>query len=253
MDLIDTLRVITIISLASAIQSAVGFAFALFATPLLLWTGVPLPNAITIVAVCSCAQSILGATHLRKSVPWRPFLTATPIRLIALAAGLLILKRITALDVGDIRMVVGFVLCVLVGIQSFGWFRPAGEIHWIWSGLAFTSSGLLAGMCGMGGPPLVLWTMAKQWPVKTSRGFLFANFAALVPVQLGLLYLSFGTVILHSLGTAGLLTPAVFLGALIGLPIGNRLPKPLLRTIVNLILFVIGISSIVGPLVDRFR
>jgi len=251
MEPLGILIVATVIFLASAIQSAVGFAYALFATPLLIWTGMPLPSAITIVALCSFVQAALGATHLRGAVPWRPFLAATPIRLVTLAAGLFFLKRITAFSVNDIRMVIGAILCVLVGAQSIRTVHPLGNLHWTWGGLAFAASGLLSGVCGMGGPPLVLWSMAQDWSVATTRGFLFASFAALIPVHIGLLYLTFGRDILHSLGIALLLTPAVVAGVGIGLPIGNRIPKPLLRKVVNLILFAIGVSSVVQPLLHR--
>jgi hypothetical protein len=45
--------------------------------------------------------------------------------------------------------------------------------------IAFAAAALgLAGICGMGGPPLVLWAMAHDWPADKVRAFLFACFAA---------------------------------------------------------------------------
>ena len=53
--------------------------------------------------------------------------------------------------------------------------------------LTFTGSGVLAGLCGMGGPPLVLWAMAHDWPTQRIRGFLFAPGAsAIIPVLRGM-------------------------------------------------------------------
>jgi uncharacterized membrane protein YfcA len=221
----------------------------LVATPLLIWIGIPLPNVITIVAVCSFVQSFIGARHLRASVPWRLAVLATTARIGMLFIGLLILRQIAELDTGSVRFVVGVLLCLLVITQLVGRSRPAERIHWLWGGLAFSTSGLLAGASGMGGPPLVLWAISHNWPAEKIRGFLFTVFAASIPVQIVLLYFTFGTDILWSTLTALMLAPAVFLGAAIGLPLGNRLPRPVLSWIVYITLLVIGISSIVPKLI----
>jgi uncharacterized membrane protein YfcA len=243
----------SILCLASTVQSAIGFAYALVATPLLVWIGIPLPNVITLVAVCSFVQAIIGARHLRASVPWRSTLIATIVRAGMLLVGLLILRRISGLDIYTIRFVVGVVLCLLVITQVVGKVRPAENRHWLWGGLAFSTSGLLAGACGMGGPPLVLWAMAHDWPAEKIRGFLFTVFTATIPIQIILLYFTFGTDILLTAGTALLLAPAVFLGAAIGLPLGNRLPRPVLNGIVYATLLVIGLSSIIPRVIQTFR
>lgn len=250
---LDTVSVAAIICLAGAVQSTVGFAYGLFATPLLIWIGLPLPNAIAIVVVCGGVQSCLGARHLRAEVPWRLALTASGLRLIWMFAGVLALEKLMSLSVSNIRFLVGCVLCVLVAIQAMGRARPAERVHWVWGGLAFTTSGLLAGVCGMGGPPLVIWALAHDWSVRKTRGFLFAVFATSLPIHVSLLYVTFGRDILRSAVLALCLTPAVILGTVIGMPIGNRMAKPVLRTVVYLILMIIGVISIVPAAVGYFR
>ena len=242
-----------VLCLASTVQSAIGFAYALVATPLLIWADIPLPHVVTMVAACSFLQAVIGARHLRASIPWRVTLLAMAVRVSMLMVGLLILRRISAWDTGRIKFAVGMVLCLLVITQLFGRDRPAREIHWAWGPLAFGASGLLAGACGMGGPPLVLWALAHPWPVEKTRGFLFAVFAASIPIQLVLLYLTFGTDILRILIITLLLSPAVFAGAAIGLPLGNRLSRPVLCGIVYAVLLVIGLSSIVPYLLHTLR
>lgn len=103
----------------------------------------------------------------------------------------------------------------------------------------------------MGGPPLVLWAMHHDWPAERIRGFLFAVFAASIPIQVVLLYFTFGIDILRSTVTALLLAPVVFLGAAIGLPLGNRLPMPLLSGIVYAILLIIGLNSIILQIIQK--
>jgi uncharacterized membrane protein YfcA len=240
-----------ILCLASTVQSAIGFAYALVATPLMIWVGIPLPNVITIVAVCSFVQSFIGARHLRASVPWRLALIATTVRIGMLFIGLLILKQIAELDTGRVRFVVGVLLCLLVISQFVCRSRPLEKIHWLWGGLAFSASGLLAGASGMGGPPLVLWAISHNWPTEKIRGFLFTVFAASIPIQIVLLYYTFGTDILWSTVTALTLAPAVFLGAAIGLPLGNRLPRPILSGIVYATLLAIGAGSIILQVIQK--
>lgn len=240
-----------VLCLASTVQSAIGFAYALVATPLLIWIGIPLPNVVTIVAVCSFIQAVIGARRLRASVPWRLALITTVVRVGMLFVGLLILRQISELDTGNIRLVVGVVLCLLVITQLVGKVRPVEKIHWLWGALAFSTSGLLAGACGMGGPPLVLWAISHNWPAEKIRGFLFTVFAGSIPIQIILLYFTFGMDILRSTITALLLAPVVFFGAAIGLPLGNRLSKPVLSGIVYVTLFVIGLCSIIPQLIQK--
>lgn len=249
----DIILAAGVLCLASTVQSAIGFGYALVATPLLIWTGIPLPVAITLVAVCSFVQAVIGVRHLRASVPWRLALIATTVRVGTLIVGLLILRQIAQLDTRAIRFVVGIVLCLLVITQLVGKIRPAKAVHWLWGALAFGISGLLAGVCGMGGPALVLWVMCHDWPAEKIRGFLFAVFAASIPIQIVLLYFTFGVDILWTTITALLLAPAVFLGAAIGLPLGNRLPRPVLRGVVYATLLVIGLSSIIPHIIQKIQ
>ena len=243
MGILDTVAAGVVIFLASMAQSAVGFGYALFATPLLIMLGLPLPSAITLVATCSMIQAAIGISRLHAAVPWRWSLTATAVRLASVAVGLLLLRQLVALNTDYIRLAVGAILCLLVGMQSVCKPRPAQTPHWRWAGLAFLSSGFLAGFCGMGGPPLVLWSLAQNWSSRRIRGFLFAVFATSIPVQIVLLSLTFPPSILWNVAIGIALLPLVYLGAAAGLPIGNRMDKERLRRIAYLILLVIGISA----------
>ena len=242
-----------IICLAGLAQGAVGFGYALYATPLLVWIGVPLQNTITLVATCAMIQAALGAHKLRASVPWQLVFTGAVIRLATFFVGLYILKRLVAASTDQIRMTVGLILCLLVILQLLWRPRPVEVMHPAWGGLAFIASGLLTGVCGMGGPPLVLWSMAHNWTTNKTRGFLFAVFAITIPVQTFFMYLTFGTHILWSAAVGIAYIPLVYLGSSIGMPIGNRLSKETLRLIAYAILLVIGFSAAVPPLLAYLR
>ncbi len=248
MELFDIIAAGVIIFLAGMLQSIVGFGYALFATPLLVWIGLPLPSVITLVATCSMLQAMVGVRSLRAVVPWRLSLTATGVRLAGLLLGLLMLTRLVVLDKDQIRAVIGVILCVLVTVQVLWRPRPVSKLHPSWAGLAFTGSGVLAGLCGMGGPPLVLWAMAHDWPTQRIRGFLFATFATSIPIQLALLALTFGMPILWYAAIGLALLPLVYAGSVVGLPVGNRFAGPVLRRVAYAVLFATGASAIIPVL-----
>jgi len=231
MELVDIVAAGVILTLASMLQSVVGFGYALFATPLLVWLGLPLPGVITLVATCSLLQALAGVRNLRTAVPWRLSLSATGVRLAGVIIGLLMLKRLVELEKDQIGAIIGVILCGLVAVQLLWRPQPVRKLHPGWTGLAFTGSGVLGGLCGMGGPPLVLWAMAHDWPTQKIRGFLFATFATGIPIQIVLLTL-------------------VYAGSAIGLPIGNRFAGPGLRRVAYAVLFATGVSAIV-PVLTR--
>lgn len=239
-----------VICLGGVMQSAIGFAYALFATPLMVLMGVPLPKTIVIVATCSFVQSALGARQLSTAVPWREAAGAIAIRLAAMVIGVALLRSLSLLNSDDVRLVVGCIICLLVGIQMTFKVQPAERVHRAWAALAFSTSGLLSGVCGMGGPPLVMWVMAHNWSSEKTRGFLFAVVMVSFPFQVLMLYLTFGVDILNSVMTGFLLTPAVVLGAKVGMPLGNRMPKAVLRNIAYLVMVIIGLSSVMPRLLQ---
>ena len=244
-----TIFLISVIVFLSAVaQSTVGFGYALFATTPLVWLGMPLPNVIALVTTCSLLQAIIGVTRLRDHVPWRLALSATAVRLVSVIVGLLLLKRLVDLDRDTIRMVIGGMLCLLVIVQLLVRPRPAERVHPGWAGPAFLGSGLLAGFCGMGGPPLVLWLMAHDWSTQKTRGFLFAVFAMSIPFQLALMTLTLGTTILRTVAFGIACLPLVYLGTRIGMPLGDRMSRHKLRRVAYAILLVIGIAAIAGAL-----
>jgi uncharacterized protein len=241
------------ICLAVAAQSAVGFGSALFAAPVLVLIGIPLPNVIAMVATCSMLQATVGAYKLRKSIPWSIGFRAVGVMLIGFACGLLALTKLTELGPKVIRAAMGGLLCALVGLQALWKTKPAPRVHWGWGGLAFLSSGFLAGTCGMSGPPLVLWTMAHDWDARKTRGFLFAFFAMANPILILVLGFKYGPSVVWSVLLSMAYLPLVYLGSAIGLPIGDRMKKERLRMLAFALLLVIGVSALVPVLIGGLR
>lgn len=242
-----------IIFLAGIGQSAIGFGYALFSSPLLVWIGIPLPQVIALVATCSMFQAIIGSRKLNTSVPWRLSLIATIVRLASVIIGLWLLKLLVNLNIAFIRMLIGVVICLIATIQIIWRPKPVDKLHWSWGGIAFSSSGLLAGLFGMGGPPLVLWSMTHNWTNQKTRGFLFAVFAMSIPVQILLLSFTFGLSILWNVVIGIAFLPLIYLGTMVGLPLGNRISKDKLKLIAYVVLLIIGVSAVVPVLFSQWN
>jgi uncharacterized membrane protein YfcA len=242
-----------VICIGGIMQSAIGFAYALFAIPLMVWMGVPLPKTIVIVSTCSCIQSAFGARQLRAEVPWSQAGAAIAMRVAGVFVCLALLKRLALLKPDDVRLVVGCIICLLVGIQLLFRVRPAEKVHPAWGVLAFSTSGFLTGISGMGGPPLVIWAMAHDWSGEKIRAFLFVVYMASTPVQVLLLYLAFGADMLRGAAVGLLLAPVVYLGTAVGLPLGKRIPRPAFRKLAYGVLVTIALGSVLPRIWQVFQ
>ena len=243
-DLILILGMALVIFFGGIVQGAVGFAYAVVATPLFVWMGIPLQKTIVIIAACSFVQSSFAVGKLYPHVPWREVGYAIGLRTPFMIIGIFVLKKLTLFSSEEVNLVVGLIIITIVCIQIAFQVKPREVLHPAWAFLAFSSSGILAGISGMGGPPLVLWTMAHTWSSDKTRAFMFAAIMLAVPLQVFVQYETFGFEILESVQLGLLFTPVVILGSRIGMPIGHRMPKPVLRNIVYALLLVIALSSI---------
>ncbi len=244
MDVAHILIAGIILCLSSAAQSAVGFGYALYATPLLVWLGLPLPSALVLVGTCSLFQSSTGAYKLRQYVPWKLVLKGCAIRGVTTLAGMALMFQLIELDRSSMQLWLGIILCSILAMQLLLRPKPQPKIAAGWTWASYSLSGLLSGISGMGGPPIVIWAMAHDWETKRIRGLLFATFAICIPFQLVLLAATLGSQVLHDVLIGLCFLPLVYLGQKIGHPIGNRISRPRLSQLAYLILFVIGVGSI---------
>jgi uncharacterized membrane protein YfcA len=241
------IAIATTLLVASVIQSAVGFGMGLFAIPILMWCGIPLPSAIAVILTATTVQSGMAALSLRRDIPWRTTGAALALRVAGAAVGVLVLAMITTLNVGRIKQIVGAVLLVVVVVQWLWKAEPRPSIGLHWSVGAFFTSGVMAGVLGMGGPPLVLWVMATSWSPSRIRAFLLTNFLLLNPISLALLAWKFGPNI-WAVGLVGLLNAPVLLGGtVIGLRIGRRLSRPMLQRAAFTMLLLLALASMAAP------
>lgn len=152
------------------------------------------------------------------------------------------------LGTARVKQVVGVILLLALGMQWLLKIKPRQHIGVGWTLIAGAASGLTAGLVGMGGPPVVLWVMAHDWPAKKSRAFLWATFMMLIPFNLVLLVIKFGSGMWGSCLIGLCLSPLVVLGSELGQRVGELMNRHRLRSAALLLLLVLALVSILGPL-----
>lgn len=239
-----------VIVAASALQSAVGFGMGLFSVPLLLWAGHPLADAVALVTGAGVAQTSYGTWTARKSVRWRRTLTVAGLMALFVPVGVLGMFALSGFGPAVVKQWVGAMIIAALVTRVVAKPQPRPRVGWLGTGLACAIAGVLAGLVGMPGPPLVIYALAHQWTKDEFRGFLWSVFLLGWPVLLVLLTWRFGTDVLIAFGIGLALTPAVWLGSPIGLRISSRWQVEQVQRAATFLLVIIAATSVISPFVS---
>ncbi len=248
LDITQTILVASALVFACMVQGAVGFGAGMFAIPLMVWAGESLPAAITITMGGVIVQCGWNLYRYRGHVTMRELMPLTTTRLLTLPVGVLLLSVLVGLGTDRVKQCVGLMLLLALLTQWLLKVRPRERVAWGWTLLAGGASGLMGGMVGMGGPPVVLWVMAHDWPAKKARSFLWGTFVLLIPFNLLLLVYKFGNEIGWALLLGLCLAPLVVAGSELGQRIGGLMNRHRLRTVALGFLLILALVSVFGPL-----
>lgn len=250
MEISGYIEIGTIILLGSIIQSSSGFAFGLFAIPLLLFSGLNLPEAVVFVIVGSAIQKGVGLYHLRKFMKYRDIAPYLLVGLFSLPLGVYLMFKVSLLSQSIVKQIVGLCIMALLFVRWLGRGKTDKALSAGWGYVAGFFSGLLNGFANIGGPPIVLWILNQNWSNEKIRATLFGFSLAFVPVQILLILLIFGNYIFNTIWQAVLLSPMIFLGTWLGLKIGERIALNHLKIYMQLLLVLIALCAILKPLFD---
>lgn len=237
-----------IVGLSSVVQGTIGFASGMLALPILLFAGWSLPEAIAINLVAGVAQNLYGTYVLRRAVLWPDWLRPNLVRLAALPVGVWALTYADRLDPAIVRQLLGTIILAIVTAYWVWRVQPRERLHVGWEFLTMGTSGFFAGFCGVGGPQMVLWLSAQLWPPKRTRAFLHFAFSLTLLPQALLLIWKFEERAVTALQLGLLSLPAAIAGVMLGMLVGNRLPRELLRRLMLGVLALVATSAIVMPL-----
>ncbi len=246
MGLHQVFEVCVIVFLGSILQGAVGFGIGLFSIPILVWFGIQLPATVAIIVVASGFQTLWSWFKTREHMDWRDPLPITAIRLLALPLGIFALGLLNAQGQGRIKQVVGGVILAILAAQWLFRIKPRQRVAPIWTWVAGLISGFLTGLISMGGPPLVMWVMAHDWPSHRSRAFLWLSFLIATPVMLGFLLWRFGQPMVIPILVGAALSPVIVAGSIVGMRFGRLMSRSHLRVAMTVLLVIIAVTSVMG-------
>ena len=240
-----------ILFVCSFVQTVAGFAFSLFAIPLLLLCGFDLPSSVVISMTGSMLQRLLLVHKCRNCIDWKPLFKMYPLAIGGLIIGIVALKRAALLDQDTIKMIFGVIILLAVGMRLFVRVEPRDSVPFHISGLAAFFSGLLNGFANIGGPPMVLWVLAHKWPKDRLRATIPAFTLLMIPVQVILLWIGFGLPIIVKIAESLLFFPVILAAVFAGNVCSHKLSTAKVRVIIIILLAVTGLSYIIYPLIKK--
>lgn len=229
----------------AALQSAVGFGMGMASVPLLLWLGVPLPHAVAALNGASIVQAALASHRLRQERQGKLHLVFASGQWLGLPLGLVVMGVLETAGELAVQRAVGVFL--LAAIAARVALRPVPrDVGAGWTAAASLSSGALSGTFGMGGPPMVFWTLAHPWSADRVRAFLLTQVVLVSPAMLALLALEYGPGVLASAGAGVALTPVIWLVTVAAQAASAGWDRRRLQSAALIVLTIIGVRSLFG-------
>jgi len=228
------------------LQTSVRFGFGLLATPLLLLLGLEPEQIIPMIGVAAPVQLLVSLIHHRQKLAWRRMLPMIAVAVAFQPVGVLILARVTALDGSVVRPIFGALVLLALVVQVVAGLQPRRDPHPAWGYIAMPFTGLMSGLAGMPAPPVVLWTMAHDWPARQLRATIWTLFLGLAPTSMLFMIWRFGEVAWRSALLGAAYLPAVLIGTLPGLWLASRIRRPLARKLAYGLLACAGLAAILA-------
>ncbi|HLV64166.1 MAG TPA: sulfite exporter TauE/SafE family protein [Polyangiaceae bacterium] len=227
-----------VLVLAQAVYVTVGFGSGLIALGCLALLPLNLTDLVIALMLVSLPAEIYVVVRSWRAVAWREAgRICAGVVLGALAGTYLLVTSPPAFMLQ--------VLAVLLMLAGVGLLASARALavrwpHWTQVPVGL-SSGVLAGMLGAGGPPLILYYRLAGVDKTAFRGNLMAIFFACTVVRLGA-GATGGLLTAPRLGTALSILPAALLGLWFGKRWHARLSEAAFRSLVSIGLVAIGIA-----------
>lgn len=232
------------LTLGAIIQSSSGFGFGLFVIPILLFFGFGLAPTVIMGVIGSAIQKITAVKYLKEHLDWKEMMPFFIIGLFGLPLGIFALSRVSNMDQPMVKQVIGGLVLLMLALHWKGTIKAREYVPKSWGYIAGFLAGVLNGFANIGGPPLVLWTLAHQWSNQKMRGTIIAFSLIFVPFQLVLMLVTLGSVMFNPMLKAVILSPMVLLGTWIGLKIGEKISQEHLRIYMQVLLLLIAVASV---------
>jgi len=211
----------------AALQSSIGFGFALVAAPLLFAAASP-PQAVGLMILLGVEVGLLTLlTERRRPQPvWRDVRTVVAWSLPGALTGVAVLRALDELAL-QLLVTAGVLTALVVQLRATRRAQPAqGAAHdpprWA-RPAAGLASGALNTSTSTGGPPVVLLLMSRGLRPGVMRDTLTASFLGFAPMSAGALLVTSTGEALPDARAVAALVPLTALGHVAGRPLFARL------------------------------
>jgi len=238
---------------ASFLQGASGFAFALLLIPLLVGNGFGLPEASMFTAVTALfiiSLMVFRSKNQLDNVEWNVLWPTMFLRTGTMVVGIFLLAILALLDRAFVFQILGILLLTIVSIKVItrrNTTQDSKDSSPNWKWLAFASDGLLVGLAGFSGPAIASWSTTQNWNKNTSSAFASVAYLSILPIQILLLLYTFGSPTAQAGIKALYFLPIAVVGVFLGIWLSNKWNKIQITYVVLAVLLLLGIASILAP------
>jgi uncharacterized membrane protein YfcA len=230
-----------VLVVAQIVYVMFGFGSGLIAVGGLALLFPEIQDVVVLLLLVNLPAELWVCWQSRREIRWRPIVwlgtgigVGIPLGAIALKQGD---PRFILVILGWFLMAVGL---VFLRLPSGGRFHPP-----VWAAPpAGLVSGMLTGLFGTGGPPLIIWYHLTSAGKGAFRGNLMTIFLLMTAVRVPS-YVAGGLVTAPRLWSTAAVLPAVFLGAWLGHRLHIRISEVTFRRLVSGLLFVLGLAQVV--------
>jgi uncharacterized membrane protein YfcA len=233
-----------ILACAEAIYVLLGFGAGLVAVGLMAMIMPELRDVVVLLLLVNLPAEIYVVTASWRHISWRGVLlvmfgvaTGIPLGAWLLSAG----------DLGLLLPLLGAVMAIVGGLFLLTPDRPARAVPAWTAPPVGLVSGVLTGLFGTGGPPLIFYYQLRGSDKAAFRGSLMAIFLLMTAFRLPS-YAAFGLITAPRIWSSLALIPAAMLGAFLGDRIQLRIDEATFRRLVSVGLVIIGIMLLVRSL-----
>jgi len=172
---VNDLILVGAVAAAGLVSGMAGFGVGLVSMALLV-TILPLTQATALVSILTVINGAPVLWTVRRAVRWREL---WPLLLGALPAVMVGIYLLRTLDAGILRA--GVLAMILASCAVTVWSPKRALLTRAlpWAAVFGATSGVFDGALGMGGPPVVFYTLLRNWDKAQAKATLCALFLAL--------------------------------------------------------------------------
>jgi len=225
-----------VLVVAQVIYVLFGFGSGLTAVGTLALLFPEIKDVVVLLLLVNLPAELLVAWGTRHHLEWRPLLGISAGVVVGIPIGARLLSR------GDPTLILTMLGWFLVAVGLVFLRLPSGGRHRppAWAGPPTgLVSGLLTGLFGTGGPPVIIWYHLSAADKTVFRGHLMTIFLLMTIVRVPS-YVATGLLTAPRLWSGLAVLPAVLLGAWLGHRLHVRISDRLFRILVCVLLVLLG-------------